>query len=257
MKNQWTTVSDDSGNTTPVEETPSPSEGKSSSSRNRRISIAFASMGVFLMLIGAAPFLFGDSNSYRYSAFLTPQEESEIMAEEGTESSSASNEETTSNSEEDFGESIAIDVDTDSESDGAMISDEETTAEEKTSPEEGTSDSSEEDPFPTLIQEPTTEDTSPKNDFEIVTEDDTDGFEIITEGPNEGVTVLTEKVDFPIETYEGITAGLEKGDTVNFGSAENFHSSAPVAPQTGTPLLPLLVFSGLAAFGIHRFGRKA
>lgn len=246
MKNQWTTVSDDSGNTAlpPTEGTPPPSK-RDNTSRNRRISVAFASTGVFLMLVGAAPFLFRDSEAPQYSAFLTPQgieeEDGEPLA--NTEEVFLPGEEMLADAQGGFGGALEVDVNPD-------FSDEtEPTTEEAPIGEIGAGDSSgetEENPFSELIEETASEE-DPSGEFEIVLENNEGSSEIITENPEEGVPVLTEKVDFPIE----VAANTQENGVIDFGTTTDLHGAAPVAPQTGTPLIPLLVFSTLAAFGFR------
>ena len=66
MKNQWTTVPE---NSTPKKG--DISHEKTVEKRNKKVAIAMASIGIFFILVGIAPFIFDGSDSKDYSAFLT------------------------------------------------------------------------------------------------------------------------------------------------------------------------------------------
>jgi hypothetical protein len=233
MKNQWTTVSDTIQNASEIS---SQKKNKYELSKNRKLALAFGSIGVFLILIGVTPFLFSETTPNQYSASLLEEDisllENAPITPNISDISFEDEDEFTSSPEE-----ITM-----------PILDEE--------PEEISFD-----PVPeyednnegTLPYENEEVHSVPESQEEIVQEDImNDDFYHEDESIFEDEGTLPAPTDFPVNIHVGETA--DPVDLARIATAEQLHSSAEKNPETGLPLFPLLIFSGIAAFCIRKKG---
>lgn len=244
MKNQWTTVSDSS------QETQRKTEAQKTPGKNKTIALAMASLGVFLIIAGAAPFFFSGNDSSDYSAFLGTNSQSEeaefyidtdsdVTFEDGEEIVSEPVEIEVSMEDEDISEmtepeevQISLGDLMEPEGEEIIVTIPEIEFAEKVIEEETTSEknvSLEEEKF-----------TEP----EIILDDGSDTL------PESEVTVITETNDFPINTYTGET--VDPIVLARTATAEQLHGVAKENPETGLPLLPILMFSAGTAILVHR-----
>jgi hypothetical protein len=259
MKNQWTTVSDS------AHQKPRKDQNGMPSGKNKSIAFAMASFGVFLILVGAAPFLFSGKESSQYSAFLNvnselPEEEEYLLSEEidfedGVEIVS---------------EPLPIEVDISEE--GVDSSADEPTEVpvnfdeliERAQNEEG-------DilvPIPEVdfeeviilpeevaIETPDTDESIVRGDPVDLTEEEFSNPEVILDDGSDTIpeserSVITETDDFPINTYTGET--IDPIALARTATAEQLHGVAEENPETGLPLFPILAFSAGVALLARR-----
>lgn len=268
MKQQWTTVTDsvkkashDAGHIMSL----SPDDAR----KNRRIALALASTGVFLILVGATPFVFNGGDSSDYAAFLGQDlDYLDVNSMDGEEVGIPL---------DDFGDEVidlsADPVEVDVEDLGGAPA--ATDDFELPAPPAGGVPSMDGSsgsptpiptetpmaisptplmtetptPFPTLAQTPVpTAVATPV--YSAAPEYEDDFRDEIPSGDDE---IITETVDFPVNIHvDGSAEPVDYSVVVG----EEFHMAAPNQPKSGIPALPLLAFSGAAAAWIRSKRRK-
>lgn len=264
MEKQWTTVSetvrkaqqDARGLITPSQE---------DVRKNRRIAMALASTGVFLILVGAAPFLFGGNDSSEYSAFLGQDPEVAINASDPAAEGAGVPADGLSQEVIDFsGEAETFEVTPTGEP--AVAADNPAGAiPEPPAPPIAPigADPVPADPVPVdpavpsdpnvpvysepPVVEPIIETPMPVEPTIEPTLEPTPVTEVIPSPVATPVVdeTIHETAEYPINIHVGGSA-----ESVDYGKAiggDEIHTAAPSQPETGAPLLPLLAFSGVAA----------
>ncbi len=252
MSNQWTTVTDnakkashDAGNIMSLSQV--------DSRKNRRIALALASTGVFLILVGAAPFVFNGGDSSNYSAFLgqdpdllgvnaVPEDGAQIPMDDFGDDVLNLGSEPVDVNLDDVG---AISTESDSPDLPAPPGNPPSMGEATTTPEPVMTPlptAEEPTPFPTLIETPIAETPIEETPvYSAAPEYEDDFRDEIPAGNDE---IITEAVDFPVNIHvDGSAEPVDYSVVVG----EEFHMAAPHQPKSGAPLLPLLAFSGSAA----------
>lgn len=262
MKNQWTTVHE---NENTASKTSANMSDAKMEKRNKKVALAMASIGVFFILIGAAPFLFGNGDNSNYSAFIARN------TINSTDSGIVAEATPTDINFKDGDEFISEPVNTVSQKaditmpaipaipgmeNGSTTS--EATTSEPTTIEETT---------PTVVTTPT---PTPIAEIETatapvaidITQEEFSKPAIIS---NLGASDTLEGT-FPLNKHTGGSAdpvAFEGTVTLTTPAfSESTHSAATPDikrsnPSTGLPVLPLLAFSGAAAFyGRMRKHRK-
>lgn len=241
MKNQWTTISEkiDAAHQKAREIASHQEENP----RSRKIPIIFGSLGVFLMLVGASPFLFGNEDtSSRYLADVLNQEDEIDIAIDSLPA------------EEDFDLDIGLPTEDEEDIDTQEAQEVEVSL----------------DGIP--LQKGETQGGSDfvAEEVEVVRENIHAAPPVEEEGTREDikeVKITSELVDFPKNTHTGVES--EAVDLENFfknteddfdglhaaaqEDSESLHTAASQEnAETGTPLLPLLAASGIAAVFLRR-----
>ena len=265
MQQQWTTVTDsvkkashDAGSVVSL--------SHDDSRKNRRIALAIASTGMFLILVGATPFVFnGGSDSSDFAAFLG--QDPEFVGVNATPPEG----ETVGIGAEDLGddmldlgaEPVQVDLPAAPSTPGgpggggtaAMPQPPDTSG---MSPPVFTSPS----PSPAMTTPPATSPPSTPTPYPTLAPTQTPVQTPVqtptptfaaAPTPEQEDEVMTETVDFPINTHVDGSA-----EPVDFRVVvgEDFHMSAPEQPESGAPLLPLLAFSGAGAAWIRARQKK-
>ncbi len=252
MKNQWTTVTDNKKS--PQDKRDTSSTDQPESARNRKIALALASVGVFLILIGAAPFLFSGNDSKNYSAFLglntsDSSQNEEIYMPVVENANFADGDELIAEPVEINVPEVTADGEEGTEIDIDPIQPEVThPIAEETQPVETVVQ-------PTIPKTVASDEPQTPNPTKKIADIEFTDPEVILDTEEEivqtpGTEVITEINDFPINTHTGET--VDPIQLARLATAEQLHSAAEESPGTGLPLLPVLAFSGFAAF----FARK-
>jgi hypothetical protein len=261
MEKQWTTVSetvrkaqqDARGLITPSQE---------DVRKNRRIAMALASTGVFLILVGAAPFLFGGNDSSEYSAFLGQDPEVAINASDPTAEGAGVAADGLSDEVIDFsGESETFEVTPTGEP--AVAADDPAGAIPEppappiapigadpvpVDPTVPVDPALPQDPAAPVASEPPLVEPIAETPMPVEPTLEPTPFTEVTPTPEATPVVdetIHETAEYPINIHVGGTS-----DPVDYGKAiggDDIHTAAPAQPETGAPLLPLLAFSGVAA----------
>lgn len=250
MKNKWTTVADSTPSATPKQEDVS----QKTTSQNKKVALAMAGIGVFFILVGAAPFLFGGGDSEDYSAFLARNLPNNTESDFQPEAQTI----TFEDGDEFKSDPVVVEIETDTketvpeQTEGMgsiplpplpILSNDPTTSTEPTVVEV----------IPTIVKEPTLTETVA--DFTQETFSDP--------------TIIQEPTTLPTETYpKNIHVGgianpvvLPQRPTDPMMMEEEVHgaampkqddSSQHTNPSTGLPLLPVFAFSGAAALYMSR-----
>lgn len=238
MKNQWTTVSEQmdaaqqSLKDLLCRKKTKDYEGVS---KNRKISIIFASFGLFLMVAGATPFLFGNNKSgFQYAADITDDFSATATPTEETFDLGLPSEESTTEEEN---------------SENTTATEEKTPSEEAETPVENT-------------EEETTKEVVAKEETPVVQEN------THAAAPEEASTqeeeIIAESVDYRENTHTGkeespidFRTEEEVGGRVH-GAApeEELHGAAYKNAKTGSPALPIVLVSAVSAILLRRRGKK-
>ncbi len=243
MKQQWTTVTDnvkkashDAGHIVSL--------SQDDSRKNRRIALALASTGVFLILVGATPFVFNGSDSGDYAAFLGQDPEFVGVNAVPAEGDGVGIPADDLGSEVlDLGaEPVEVDIPEVSNPPVASGDTRVIPAPPMNPPDMGGSTPAPSfDPVPVEVFTPTPYPTLEPLPTDPSTQTYPAAGDEIPAGNDE---IITEMVDFPVNIH--VDGSAEPVDyTVVVG--EEFHMAAPEQPESGAPLLPLLAFSGAAA----------
>lgn len=282
MEKQWTTVSET------VRKAQHDARGLISPSKedvrkNRRIAMALASTGVFLILIGAAPFLFGENDSSDYAAFLGQDPEVAINAAPAEGDTVGVPSDGLSDGLLDFGdEPETFDIPAASptpEITGAPV---DTSVPvipsmpvappsgiitpEATDPAYPVATESalpivddplaEVLPTPVPMETPTPLPTETPLPIDTTTPTPLPEVTPIVEATPPAEEVVTETVEFPINVHVGSSSQPVDYSQLEMGG-DDAHLAAPAQPDTGAPLLPVLAFSGAAAaFWRHRKNKQ-
>jgi len=240
MNHQWTTISESvkkAREDTRQIVTPSRDDTR----KNKRIAVALASVGVFLILVGAAPFVFtGGEDPSDYAAYLGQDPEMIIANSVPEEGENVGIVARTDEPTSDFGAepvdiSLSVDTEIPLAKDGEPL---ETVA-----------------PTETPIMDEIILDSSPVETpiTPAPPEKPYGTTPLPIDGSLGNDEVRSEYVEFPVNVHVDGSA-----EPVDFSTVvgENFHMAAPKQPSSGVPALPLLAFSGAAAAWLRRRNAK-
>jgi len=252
MKNQWTPISEkmDAAH----QNARDLSHRSKDHPKGRKIPIIFGSLGVFLMLVGASPFLFGEKNSERYLADLTT-----TTAEKSVDFSA---EPTSVDENFDLDLTLPAEDQTGTDTINTQEAEEVDVSLDGIPLQKG--EIQEEAPV-SLKEEIPKEINPPKENIHAAAPTEE---EVVTRKDIEDAKITAEVVDFPKNTHVGAESDpivfenasedeeLEnffKGENEALGETGSLHAAASQENAgTGTPLLPLLAVSGLAAVFLRR-----